>query len=361
MHVAFCSAVREFSDARLHRTVAALQRAGAQVTIRAIGDVDEAPADCDLEAYEASGKVRRLVRSLVWPWQVAGDLLLTADPDMAPAALVSSRIRRRPWVADVQEDYVQVLNDRPWVPGGLRRLLQAVVRITNRLTSKADLVIVADDHVPPRAAPRRHVMRNEPDFTKLPPLPAARKPGPWRAVYVGDNRSSRGLREMVEAVAATVDDAQPWHLDLVGPIAGGDRAWFDERLARPDARNIVWHGRLEPKRSWQIAINADVGLCLLAQTPAFVEAMPSKIYEYLACGMPTIASPLPRVKDLLDANGAGIIVDGVDQTVAALRTFAEDPAERHRLVESARVQAEEGRSRPSAYDLAAARIVALAT
>lgn len=361
MHVAICSAVREFSDARMHRTVAALQRAGADVTIRAIGEVDEAPEGCDLESYDDSGKIRRLVRSLLWPWQMDGDILLTSDPDMAPAALVSSRIRRRRWVADVQEDYVAVLNDRSWVPGPLRRVLQTGVRVINRITSRADLVLVADEHVPPHAARRRHVMRNEPDLTKLPPIRTGREPGPWRAVYVGDNRTSRGLREMIEAVAATVDDDQPWHLDLVGPIAPADRAWFDERITQPDARHITWHGRLEPRRSWEIAIRADVGLCLLAQTPAFVDAMPSKIYEYLACGMPTIASPLPRVRQLLEANGAGIIVDGRDQTVQALRTFASEATEREHLLERARAEARDARSRPSAYDRAAAEILALVT
>jgi len=33
---------------------------------------------------------------------------------------------------------------------------------------------------------------------------------------------------------------------------------------------------------------------MLQPTPAFVEAMPSKIYEYLASGLPVLSTRLPR-------------------------------------------------------------------
>nr|WP_255622765.1 glycosyltransferase [Tessaracoccus sp. OS52] len=202
-------------------------------------------------------------------------------------------------------------------------------------------------------------MRNEPDFTLLPELAQAADSPPWRAVYIGDNRASRGLRTMVEAVAATAADEQPWHLDIVGPVAEADAGWLRERLTQPDCARIAAHGRQAPKRSWEIAEGADVGFCLLANTPAFAEAMPSKIYEYLACGMPTIATPLPRVAELLHRTGAGVLVDSVAETTMALRHFASQPGLRAQLRAAAREAGEVARHRRNTYDAAAELIVGL--
>lgn len=353
--------------------MAALRRAGCEVEVRGLS------ADPS-KGERAVGKVTRGMRALLWPWQARCDVLLTIDPDTALSAWVSSKVLRRRWVADVHEDYRELLRDRAWVPKPLLSVLRAAVSALNWIISQADLVLVADEHVPPRKAGNRFVMRNVPDVTLLPPMPdnspgfdttsilassaavgSTSGAGPlgWRAVYIGDNRTSRGLRHMVEAIAATVDDPRPWRLDLVGPIAAADRGWFDARLAQPDSRNIAWHDRQPPAEAWRIADGADIGLCLLEDTPAFRDAMPSKVYEYLAMGLPTVATPLPRVRELIDGTGAGVIVDGVSATTSALRRFAQDKDHRAILIRNARAAGEELRGRPSPYDEAALRIRSL--
>lgn len=285
-------------------------------------------------------------------------MLITIDPDTS----LTAWLRPGRWVADVHEDYRELLRDRSWVPAPLLRVLRAAVSALNWMISRADLVLVADDHVPPMA-PRRYVMRNEPDVTVLPAMPAhtSERSAPFTAIYIGDNRESRGLKTMVEAVAGTADDEGFWRLDLVGPVAAGDREWFEERMSRPDARHVTFHDRLPPAEAWRIAERADVGLCLLADTPAFRDAMPSKVYEYLAMGLPTLATPLPRVQALLDEVGAGMIVGSATAATDALRRFATDDAERARLVANARAAGQALRDKPSTYDEAARRIAALCT
>lgn len=349
----------DVADARLHRTAGALQRAGFDVSIRGLGDASDAPPGCDVVTAPRCGQLGRVFRALTWPWRVSGDVVLTIDPDTAASAWLAARVRRRPWVADVHEDYAALLRDRAWVPRPLLALLQGAVGALNALMSRADLLLVADEHVPPRRGRGRTVMRNEPDFSFL-PAPTPREPGqPWRAVYIGDNRTSRGLRTMIEAVRATADDASPWQLDIIGPVAAADREWFEAGLSQRDARHVTWHGRHAPHRAWEIARGADVGLCLLADTPAFREAMPSKVYEYLAAGMPTIATPLPRVVELLRRTGAGVVVEGADETAAALRRFADDPLFRADLVAAAGEARGAALSRRNTYDEAAAKIRAL--
>ena len=357
--VAIVTTGHDVADARLHRTAAALRRAGATVSVHGLGGASRAPLGCSVTTAAPAGKVRRGLRALTWPWRASADVVITLDPDTAVAAFLSTRARRTRWVADVHEDYRALLKDRSWVPTPLLAVLRAAVALLNQLIAHADLVVVADEHVPPRKAASRIVMRNEPDFSMLPPIQDTRPDGPWRAVHIGDNRTSRGLRSMVEAIAATVNDEQPWHLDIVGPVAAPDLEWFTQRTAQDDARYITHHGRLEPARAWELAAHADVGLCLLAATAAFVDAMPSKVYEYLGCGLPTVATPLPRVVEVLHRTGAGAIVEGAQETTEALRRFTTDELWRLELVTAAREAGGVARERRNTYDVAAARIVAL--
>lgn len=357
--VAIITTGHDVADARLHRTAAALRRAGAAVEVHGLGDASRGPQGCSVTTAPPTGKIRRGFRALMWPWCTRADVVMTLDPDTAVAAFLATRVRRTRWVADVHEDYKALLKDRSWVPTPLLSVLRSAVGLLNRLIAHADLVVVADEHVPPHRAAHRTIMRNEPDFSMLPDVRDHRPHGPWRCVHIGDNRTSRGLKTMVNAVAATVDDAEPWLLDIVGPVAAGDQTWFQERMTHADTRHITHHGRLEPTKAWEVAAGADVGLCLLASTPAFADAMPSKVYEYLGCGVPAVATPLPRVEELLHRTGAGTIVEGVGETAAALRRFASDPVWRAELVSAAHEAALVARERRNTYDVTVQSILAL--
>lgn len=68
-----------------------------------------------------------------------------------------------------------------------------------------------------------------------------------------------------------------------------------------------------------------MGLLLLNDTPAFRRAVPSKLYEYLASGLPVVATPLPRVAELLAETGAGVVVDGSSGAAELLRRWLRRP------------------------------------
>jgi len=251
--------------------------------------------------------------------------LVLLDPDTAPSALLVRRVRGCPVIADVHEDYAALLQDRQWVPS---RLLRPLTWLTARcvgLAGRADLTVVADDHVPPFAGAtrRRLVVRNLPDLSMIPQASLSTIDGGTpmtarRALYVGDLRASRGLDDMLRAVA----EAPGWHLDLVGPISPAERARVEPLVGSDLDGRVTWHGRLPPRRAWELAAGATVGFALLHDTPAFRDAVPTKVYEYLACGLAVLATPLPRVRDLLAVSGAGRTVRDAAQAGEALRGWS---------------------------------------
>lgn len=357
LDVSVVSTGHHVADARLHRHCAALHRAGLTVEVLARGKPDEAPAGTTFRSLPNCGRVRRGLYAALLPARTHGRIVLTLDPELVPFARLRRGVGRgrRRLVVDVHEDYLALLDDRGWARGGAGLVARALARGATSLSQGADLTVVADEHVPPKAAGRRLVIPNMPDFSQLPaPRPAGGTP---RALYIGDVRASRGLFTMLE----TLTLASGWTLDVVGPVHEADR----ERLARfqagsPAASRIRFHGRMPPAQAWRLARGAWVGLSLLDPTPAFQEAMPSKIYEYLACGLPVLTSTLPRPAALVRAAGAGVPVTGAQQAAAVLSAWSgpgNADFQRHRA--AALAWATRGRRRTNPYDLLAQEVVEL--
>ena len=71
------------------------------------------------------------------------------------------------------------------------------------------------------------------------------------------------------------------------------------------------------------------GLAVLAPVPTYVAAQPTKVYEYMAAGLPTIASSFPGWRAIIEDNGCGLCVDPTDPRALAeaIRWILDHPRE----------------------------------
>lgn len=350
--VSILSTAHDVADGRLHRLVRALLATGTAVHVEALGDATGAPEGASVRVRPRRGLLIRVLRATTLPRRARTPVTVVLDPELGWPALAWRAVRRGAVVMDVHEDYPAVLKDRAWARGAAGLLGSWLARASVAAARRADLTVVADGHLPPLTARPRLVVPNLPRVNELPaPSQPAVTP---RAVYIGDVRASRGLDRMVAAVLA----APPWELDIVGPVSAEDHARVVEAMGT-DAARVRFHGRLPPEKAWRTAEGAWAGLALLDDTPAFRDAVPTKVYEYMCSGLAVMVTDLPRMAELVSSAGSGAVVGSVMQAAATLRRWQREPAllETHRT--AARRWAEEHLAGPSPFDEFARRVNAL--
>ena len=140
-----------------------------------------------------------------------------------------------------------------------------------------------------------------------------------RIVFIGAVSSNK---VDVELVCELARERRTWSIALVGPVGLGDpRTDVSALRAEPNIHLLGTrpHGRLP-----SVLRGADAAIIPYRINQLTSSMFPMKVYEYLAAGLPTVATPLPAL--------AG--VDGIEtaadapQTAAALdRLLADDTDE----------------------------------
>ncbi len=376
--ISIISSGANLADARLHRLTRALLRAGLVVEIFAPGKLRDAPTTTNSEQrlvirtpwfssnWKKTNLLARYYRSRLFVLRSRGSAIYAISPEAIAPTFVQTRLLRKKFAVDLFEDYLQLLKDRKWASkyfGLIGFIAKSDTKSALWFAKRADLLTVADVQVPPLNAVHRLVVRNLPDVSML--TQSGERSAKPRAIYIGDLRKSRGLHSMLQLAELSPD----WEFDFVGGVAPADQEYVNQWLEAqgfshssgepPRNSRIRFHGKLAPTESWKVAAGAWVGLSLLESTPAFIQAVPSKLYEYMSVGLATISSPLPRCVDLIESSNSGVIADSPEAAALWLKRWRDNPAEIDHIRSQAIAWASENLDSEREYAIFAAEMVKL--
>jgi glycosyltransferase involved in cell wall biosynthesis len=247
------------------------------------------------------------------------------DSDLLIAGLRLKRAGRRV-VYDAHEDTPKQMRYQHWIPRALRPLASGVAAGLERMAGRSfDGIIAAEPENARRFPPEKTlVVHNFPIVEELrdplaPPY-AEREPV---LLYVGSITRVRGLDEML-ATAAVLGPERGAELVLGGPFHPA--ALGDEVRGLPHVRVEGYLDRAAVAR-WMG--RARVGLVVLHPTEKYVESYPTKLFEYMAAGLPVIASDFPVWRRMVEEAACGLTVDPRDPAalVEAVRWILDHPAE----------------------------------
>jgi glycosyltransferase involved in cell wall biosynthesis len=95
---------------------------------------------------------------------------------------------------------------------------------------------------------------------------------------------------------------------------------------------------MKPKDAWAIAKGCRIGLAVLRPEPNYLESIPTKMYEYMALGLPVILSNFPLYRDVVSRHQCGLCVDPGDpeDLAAAILQLLGDPQKAREMGERGR-------------------------
>jgi len=186
------------------------------------------------------------------------------------------------------------------------------------------------------AAHAVHVLPNGVDTERI--RPGVRPARPFTVGFVGTLKPWHGTAVLVDAFAGLAASDPAARLRLVGhgPQAG---ALAQQARDLGMAHRVELTGGLAPELVPAALQDFDVAVAPY-DDPEQDYFSPLKVFEYLAAGLPVVASDVGQLRELLDIDGepAGLLVPPGDPAALrqALCVLAQDAALRHRLGNRAR-------------------------
>lgn len=313
-------------------------KSGCRVTLVVCHDRDGVVDGVEIKAVpKPTGRVCRMTRTAWQMYRAAckarGDIVQLHHPESIPIGLLL-KLRGYKVIYDTHEAYPQKILSMQWVPKGFRRIASALFSRFERLTSRAwDHIIVADRFSAAAFQGRpTTVLANYPLLQDVQP-PKRESEGKRILLYAGGINRDRGLLVMLE-IARLLRDRNV-ELHLLG--------WFpnpDEEKLACKYDNVRFFGRQPLSVVYEHMLGADAGLLLLQPVPAYSYAgeNTNKLFEYMWCGLPVIASNFPNLRRIIEEHNCGLCIDETDATRAAhtIAKLLDDAALRQRMGENGR-------------------------
>ncbi len=335
VRVAVVSSVHRWNDTRVYlKQTRSLLRAGYDVILVAVA--------AEHQPFEAAGvpvfplpRRRRLARWLNWISIVRivlrhrAKIVHAHDPELFPIVAMLRLLGRRV-VCDVHEDVAAQILNKEWIPAMLRRSLSAGARLFLRsLPTISNAVVLAEDAYTRNFPQRDNVVL----IRNFPIVSDVHKNGydtsVLRMIYVGDVRVVRGIETYIRIAHRLRARSVPVQLRVVGSFADGREeremhALIGE-LGLEDCVQLL--GRRRPEEVPDLVSQCDVGLALLHPIGNYRESYPTKMFEYMAAGLPVVASNFELWRAILEGSECGRAVDplDVDEAAAALEEYWRAP------------------------------------
>jgi glycosyltransferase involved in cell wall biosynthesis len=320
MKICHITTVHPVQDARIfHRMCRAL--AGKHIPVVLIAPGSFEPEDCLTPSpwndhLERAPRMQRIHLALKAALAEDADICHFHDPELiAMGLLLKARKPRKAVVYDVHEDYPSMMRDKHWLPGWTRPVAAAAARCANQVASRFfDGIVVADRGVAGEFAGRAgHKTLVHYNFPRLDLFARdAVKPAPAAdLVYVGGLNQRTGIFVLFEALKILARrDIKPT-VNLAGYTDGeAGLAELNAALRRYELDGQVrFYGRLPHHDVPGFLRAGRAGLVLLQPVPKFMKNIPTKMFEYWACGLPVIASDLPPIRQFLVDGQHGCLFD----------------------------------------------------
>ncbi len=285
------------------------------------------------------GRINRMFKTTKNVLQKAieldSDIYHLHDPELMPVGIKLKKMGKKV-IFDAHEDVPKQLMSKPYLNQFLLKILAKSFAIYEKhTTQKFDYIVSATPIIRDKFAaynPKSVDIKNYPMLDELATVEI-----PWQdkkdaVCYVGGITESRGIKEIVKSLQ---------YLDTVKLNLAGN---FIEKKVEAEVKSydtwnkVTEYGFVDREKISEILTESKVGLVTLHPLISYQEALPIKMFEYMATGLPVVASNFPMWKEIVEGNKCGICVDPLDpkEIAEAINYIISNPKEAEQMGENGR-------------------------
>jgi glycosyltransferase involved in cell wall biosynthesis len=247
------------------------------------------------------------------------------DPELLTIAS-GLRMNHCAVVFDAHEDIPKDILSKPYIPRSLRMTIAALYRGFETFALRnVSAVVAATPAISKQYEGRVSRVVTIQNFPLLDEFPA---PGPFgqrdanTLAYVGDLTAIRGVREFVEALGIVGRDVV---LEMAGTFS--EVGLRDKVASLTGWGKVKERGHLSRLEVQKLLAKARAGILTFLPAPNHTESQPNKLFEYMAAGLPVIASNFPAWRKIVERHQCGLCVDPAkpEEIAAAIQEILENP------------------------------------
>ena len=270
--------------------------------------------------------------------KINADIYHLHDPELIPIGIKLKKLGKKV-IFDAHEDFPAQMLAKPYLNNVTRKSLSFVAKkYEHWAVKKFDAIIAATPFIRDKFLKINPLTIDINNYPKLGELDTHIID--WYnkkdiICYVGGLTKVRGIEEIVQAMP----QLQHKHARLQIGGAFSEKVFEQQIKELPAWQTQVdflgWLDRIEVSNIMETSI---AGLVTLHPIINYIDALPVKMFEYMAAGIPVIASNFPLWQSIIESNQCGICVNPLDsQAIAkAIDFIIEQP-------EQAKVMGENGR------------------
>ncbi|MHC4154181.1 MAG: glycosyltransferase family 4 protein [Planctomycetota bacterium] len=247
-------------------------------------------------------RVRRFLSTFgLLPKLVKGkyDAIHLVDPELLPLGMILKLLSKPVILFDAHEDYVHFMQHKHYLNSFVSKAFSFGIKFLLYISSlMLDGFVFADKgtaeqfkKVPPD---RKSFFYNFPLLSMFPDKPQNWPSRKYDVVLLGTMSRTSGIFVILEAVSIVKSRFPPLKCFFIGQVGDELKPQVDEYIQQHDLSECVeFTGRLPHGDVPNLLQQCKVGLVGLLDMPKFSRNIATKMFEYMACGIPVVSVDLP--------------------------------------------------------------------
>jgi len=309
--VCHLTSVHKQHDVRItQKECTSLAKAGYDVKLVVVNGISESFQGVEIISVSVKylGRLARFTKAVSAVYNTAkeidADIYHLHDPELLRIAK-KLKYQGKRVIYDSHEDLPKQIIGKSWIPTYLQKIVSNTVkRLENRIVKKIDAIVVATPSIKERFFGTN---KNIEVINNFPKMAEFSFDNTWDSkkneiCYVGGITRVRGVIELVKA-----SEKGNFRLNLCGNFSPEDLK--KETMALAGWNKVNYHGYCNREKVNEILDRSKVGIVTLLPVPNYIDSQPTKLYEYMAAGLPVIASDFPYWRKIVEDADCGICVD----------------------------------------------------